>query len=151
MALTRLARYSRNRQHRRFVAALVRINRRMSRDWFSLFVVNGFVAWVSAMVFGIVQQFSWTQILWNVISAALHPVFQMLVSLAPGANWLGRWISWYGQNQVKFVFWLLYSAAICDDLGLPNYKTLFVWMRRRFKRFIQTAIPGVAKSAEPSP
>ncbi|HWW01402.1 MAG TPA: hypothetical protein VNZ64_17025 [Candidatus Acidoferrum sp.] len=28
------------------------------------------------------------------------------------------------QNQFKFTFWFFYTAAICDDLGLPNFKTL---------------------------
>jgi hypothetical protein len=43
-----------------------------------------------------------------------------------------RWSTWYGVNQTKFAFWLLYSAALCDDLGLPNYKTL---ARRAWNRF----------------
>jgi hypothetical protein len=38
---------------------------------------------------------------------------------------------------IKNAFWLLYSAGLCDDLGLPNYKTL---ARRAGKRFCK-AIP----------
>jgi hypothetical protein len=146
MAGARVARYSRNSQHRRLLARLLRINRRMSKDWFSLFVVNGFTAWASAMVFMIVQQFSWTQMFWNV-SAVFHSLFQALANLVPGAGPLGRWYSWYGQNQAKFLFWLLYSAAICDDLGLPNYKTLIIGVRHRLKSYAQKRFAPVV--AEP--
>ena len=49
----------------------------------------------------------------------------------PGSNSLANLANWYGDNQFKFMFWLFYSAAICDDLGLPNYKALarFLWQR----------------------
>lgn len=134
---TRLARYSRNQGHRTIAARLLQINRRISGRWFSLFVLNALTAWISTLIVIALQRFSWTQILWVSISAILQPVFQAVASLIPGSGSFGRWYSWYAQNQAKFLFWLLYSAAICDDLGLPNYKTLIRWGGRRLKSYIR--------------
>ena len=135
---TRFAHYLRKAEHREIAARFLLINRGISGDWFSLFVINGFTAWIYAMIILVVQQFSWTQILWSALGDVVQPVFQMLARLLPGAGTLGQWFSWYGENQPKFLFWLLYSAAICDDLGLPNYKALGRWGRRRLKGYFRS-------------
>jgi hypothetical protein len=73
------------------------------------------------------------------------PVLQAAIRLAGGSlpDLVERWFSWYGANQAKFAFWLLYSAALCDDLGLPNYKTLARRPWNRFsKEFQRRKVPG---------
>jgi hypothetical protein len=151
IAASRFAPHLRDPEHRKFAALVLRINRRITCNWFSLFVLNAFTAWISTIVFVAVQHFSWTQVLWSWISAVIHPLFQSLANAVPGAGSVGRWYAWYGQNQAKFLFWLLYSAAICDDLGLPNYKTLIRWGARRLRVYVRkrwaTDITQSAKSS----
>jgi hypothetical protein len=92
---------------------------------------------IGAMVLVWVQKFSLSQLLWG---WALHSIVPPLHDLAahffgePGTDTIGRWFSWYGQNQLKFDFWLIYFASVCDDLGLPNLKTLARFAWRRFRR-----------------
>jgi hypothetical protein len=43
------------------------------------------------------------------------------------------WWSWYDQNQLKFNFWLIYLAAVCDDFGIPNLKSLVRWGWRKWR------------------
>ena len=145
---SRFARYSRKPECRRIAAWFLLVNRRISCHWFHLFIINAFTAWIYAMIIVLVQQFSWTQILWSMISDVFHPVFLMVARLIPSAGILGRWFSWYGENQSKFLFWLLYSAAICDDLGLPNYKALSRWAWHRLKSYflVQSARATETKS-----
>jgi hypothetical protein len=134
----RFARFLPKSEHRRLAAQFILMNRRISGQWFSLFVVNGFTAWISTMVIMFTQQFSWTKILWSAISSVVEPLCQMFTRLLPGAGTVGQWFSWYGENQPKFLFWLLYTAAVCDDLGLPNYKALIRWGGRRLRRHFQS-------------
>jgi hypothetical protein len=143
---THFAHYLRKPKHRKLAARFLLIHRRISCHWFSLFVMNGFTAWISTMTVLFVQQFSWTQIVWSALSDLFHPVFQMLASFVPGAGILGQWFHWYGDNQPKFLFWLLYSAAICDDLGLPNYKALIRWGLRRLRRSFQERLVAGSKA-----
>jgi hypothetical protein len=132
---TRFAHFLRQPKHRKLAAWFLWVHRRISCHWFSLFVTNGITAFIWATIIVAMQQFSWARMFWSVISAMLQPFFQMLAGLIPGEAILERWFSWYAYNQPKFLFWLLYSAAICDDLGLPNYKALIRWGRRRLKRW----------------
>lgn len=122
-------------KHRRLAAVVVRLNRRIFGHWFKLFVLNAFAAWVSTIIIIAVQQFSWMQIAWNVLSSVVQPLFEGMASILPGGGSLNHWLEWYSQNQAKFLFWLLYSAAICDDLGLPNYKSLLRLSGQRLKRY----------------
>jgi hypothetical protein len=138
IAATSFARYLRNPEHRRLAAGLLRVHRRLSCHWFRVFVLNGFMAWISAMILMALQGFSWTQIVWTVLGGVLQPLVHALARWIPGAGSLESWYSWYGQNQAKFLFWLFYSAAICDDLGLPNYKTLLRWGGRRLRSYFRT-------------
>jgi hypothetical protein len=131
-----LAHYSRNEDHRKTAAWLKRGLRRISEQWFSLVVVNAFNAFVAVFVLRIVQQFSLTHFLWGLVAHLFDPLIHGMARMLPGNGFMGLiegLVAWYNSNQFKFTFWLFYSAAICDDLGLPNYKTLtrYVWRRLR--------------------
>lgn len=127
----RLFKHSGNESHRQAAATASRILHRVSEEWFGLVVINAFTASWLTMVLQWSQAFSWTQLVWHSLAASIRPAIHALAGVVPGANLLGTLFAWYQTNQVKFTFWLLYSAAICDDLGLPNYKCLWRWMRRR--------------------
>ena len=137
----RLAHYARNSRLRKAAALTLRATRRMSRDWFSLLISNAFAAFVGVLVLQFVQEFSLTHWLWeagrNVVCQVLEAAGRLVGGSLPGL--LERWFAWFGANQTKFAFWLLYSAALCDDLGLPNYKTL---ARRAWKRVCRS-IPAL--------
>lgn len=108
--------------------------RRLVRGWFGVIVVNAFGAMLSALALYWAQQFSLSQFLWHAVLAPVGNFLQSLMASIFGASSASRlqdWISWYGANQFKFNFWLLYLAAICDDLGIPNLKTLGRWGWRR--------------------
>ena len=97
-------------------------------------VGNAFTAFVAVMVLEITQHFSTSRWLWELVSQAVHPVLQAVGARLPAwTNGLASYYNWFNANQLKFTFWLFYAAAICDDLGLPNYKTLirWLWHRRR--------------------
>jgi len=69
----------------------------------------------------------------NFLMGMVQPVLEQTVQWIFGDSimtQINAWISWYGQNQAKFTFWVLYLAAIADDMGLPNYKTLvrLIWL-----------------------
>jgi hypothetical protein len=133
--LARLAGYSKNPMHRALAAGLARASRRGANNWFGLIAGNAISAFIAVIVLGIVQEFSWTRFLWGMLTDLLQPVFHFVAGLLPGSDLLktlGNLFSWYGDNQLKFTFWVIYLAAICDDLGLPNLKTLARWLRRRF-------------------
>lgn len=111
------------------------------RQWFGLIVGNAFGAMCSAVALFWVQQFSPSQLLWH---AVLQPIVALLQSVATSlfgesAGTFHRWIEWYGENQFKFNFWFFYLAAICDDLGIPNLKTLARWCWHRIKARIYEA------------
>jgi hypothetical protein len=133
----RLAHFSRYPRQRQAAALALRATHRFSRDWFGLLIKNAFVAFVAVLVLQCVQNFSLTHWLWEALSGralqALQAVGRLMGWSQPSP--LERWFSWYGANQTKFAFWLLYSAALCDDLGLPNYKTL---ARRAWKGVCKT-------------
>jgi hypothetical protein len=141
----RLAHYSSDPRQRKAAARTLWATRRISRDWFSLLIKNAFAAFVGVLVLQFVQNFSLTHWLWEAVRNAFYPVVEAAVWLVGGSlpGLVERWFSWYGANQTKFVFWLLYSAALCDDLGLPNYKTLAQRAWKRFCKAIQRRkVPG---------
>jgi hypothetical protein len=136
LAAGRLMRYSRNQERRNAAAWLTRITRRVSAEWFGIVVINAIIASVMVPVLQITSQFTLTKVLWNLLGGLVQPVIQAAAGFLPDGpvaviKGLANWVS---ANQLKFSFWLLYSAAICDDLGLPNYKTLGRSLSRRFKR-----------------
>jgi hypothetical protein len=119
------------------VARLGRMRRHFSKDWFGLIVGNALGAMISAMVLNWVQQFTPTKLLFGWLLGSLWTGLQGLVqdlSGAHGAESLTAWVNWYGDNQLKFTFWALYLASVCDDLGIPNLKTLGRWLGRRFRK-----------------
>ena len=105
-------------------------------NWFGLVVGNAFGAMISAIVLVAIQQVSAAQIYWHIVSSWVEPVAQGLLGNA-GMNTVQQWWAWYGANQLKFNFWLFYLAAISDDLGLPNFKTLGRWLGRRWRNRVR--------------
>jgi hypothetical protein len=140
---TRLLKHSSNEKHRNAAALTSRILRAFSKDWFSLVVVNAFTAFWLTMVVQWTQGFSWKHFVWQFLADQSSPAVHSLAKIVPGSGLLDALIAWYQHNQVKFTFWLLYSGAICDDLGLPNYKSLWRWFRRWLqKRFSLSQLGG---------
>jgi hypothetical protein len=141
----RMAHYSSDPRQRKAAARMLWATRRISRDWFHLLIKNAFAAFVGVLVLQFLQNFSLTHWLWEAVRNVFSPVLQAAVRLVGGslAGLVERWVSWYGANQTKFAFWLLYSAALCDDLGLPNYKTLARWAWNGFCKATQRRkVPG---------
>jgi len=113
---------------------LQRIQRVLRDEWFGLFVWNAFGAMIAAMIAVWLQRFSTVQWLLDLVFGLIGPPFLQLIGAIFGEGATRRmdaWFSWYGQNQPKFTFWLIYFASICDDLGIPNIKTLGRWLWRR--------------------
>lgn len=157
-AWNRLSAFSNSGQGPLTVSAAA-FGRRIADQWFGLIVANAFSAFIAVWVVQLVQQFSFTHMLWGVLSETVRPVLQPLEQPL-GRLGLLRWLEdmwvWYNQNQSRFLFWFLYGAAMCDDLGLPNLKTLARSSWRRLKRsqemrhvLVQPKKPE-AKSAAPA-
>jgi hypothetical protein len=151
IAAGRLLKYSRNEDQRRAAARVGRIFRRVSDQWFSLVVINAFLALVGVMIIEFTQQFTFAQLLWNILGDLVRSGLQASATIFPAGivSFVERFVIWYQANHYKFIFWLLYTAAICDDLGLPNYKALgrFLW-RRFFKHKDPIAEPAASTSNE---
>jgi hypothetical protein len=144
----RLLKYSRSEPQRRAAAQAGRIFRRVSDQWFSLVVINALLALVGLTIIQFTRQFTLTQFLWNILGDLVRAGVQATATLFPAGvvSFIEGFVAWYGTNQYKFIFWLLYTAAICDDLGLPNYKALgrFLW-----RRFFKREQPAVALATAP--
>jgi hypothetical protein len=145
----RLAHFSRDPRQRRAAAIALRATRRFSQEWFSLLIKNAFVAFVGVLMLQWVQAFSLTHWLWGAFSDVAQPGLEVVGRLLGWSHpsRIEQWFSWYGANQTKFAFWLLYSAALCDDLGLPNYKTL---ARRAWQGISKALQRGKAAPMSPS-
>ena len=126
-----------------------RIINNVSENWFGMVVGNAFGAMISAFVVVWVQQFSWPQLLWQWIFqdvlSTLRPLAEAILGRGRSGA-LAQWWNWYGDNQLQFSFWFFYVAAICDDLGLPNFKTLGRWLGRRWRKRRQAATQSVSAS-----
>ena len=136
MATGRLLRRSQNPRQRVAGVWLNRATERAAEEWFQLLVINAFVASIMVSVLQVTNQFTPLKMLWQALAAVLQPPLQAMVSLLPaGPTGAARdlW-GWLDANQLKFSFWLFYLGAICDDLGLPNYKALGRWAWRRLKK-----------------
>jgi hypothetical protein len=113
-----------------------KISVRLCQDWFRLIVGNAFGALISAIVIYFVETFTGTRFLVTLLLAAVLPGVKAMATFVVGSrivNFVGGMFNWYGDNQLRFNFWILYVAAVCDDLGIPNLKTLarFLWSRWR--------------------
>jgi hypothetical protein len=78
----------------------------------------------------------------NLLLAATLPALKTIGTFVFGSaivNFVGGMFAWYGDNQIRFNFWILYVAAVCDDLGIPNLKTLarLLWARWQKRNFVQ--------------
>lgn len=145
-------RFSRNPRHRDAAAWTKRVYRRISAQWFDLVVSNAFTAFIGVLVIEVAQQLSLSQWVWHFVLDLFRPLLQTAGRMVPSNHFfdvLGAWVSWYNANQFKFTFWLLYSAAICDDLGLPNYKTLGRWIWGRWFKRKSPSLPAPASSDAP--
>ena len=132
----RLARFRGKREEPNGPSRLQRIGTRLSKQWFGLIVGNAFGALISAIGLVWVQQFTFASVFlhWLLESVLAH--FQGVARHLLGARTgdaIQAWFDWCGDNQLKFTFWFLYLAAICDDLGIPNLKTLGRWLGRRVR------------------
>jgi len=128
----RLLKHSTNQRHRQAAALATRILRRLSDEWFGLVVANAFTAFWLTLAIQCTQTFTWRLFFWHLLAEFFRPALHALAGVVPGSGFFGDLFTWYQDNQLKFTFWILYSGAICDDLGLPNYKSLGRWIRRRF-------------------
>jgi len=137
----RLLKYTGTPKQQHAAAWAQKAFRRLSEQWFKLIVINALLALVGAMVLQALQQVSFTQVLWNIFRDSILAVIQLVASVFPAGvvNAVELQVAWYKANELKFIFWLLYTAAICDDLGLPNYKTIGRYLSRRFFKRQKTA------------
>ena len=119
-----------------------KVLKRLTEDWFVLIVSNAFGAMISAWLVVWVQEFAGWRFVWgwliDAVLSHLKPAVEAVLG-TPALRQIGQLGEWYGENQVRFTFWALYVAAICDDLGLPNLKTLGRWLGRRFRNRRATA------------
>jgi hypothetical protein len=109
----------------------------LSSNWFGLLVGNAFGATITAMLVILVGNFSLSKILLHTLLGGIADALMWVggTILSAGAMDAIRGLcSWYGANQFKFTFWILFLGAMLDDLGLPNFKTLGRWLWRRFCR-----------------
>jgi len=121
--------------------SVLRAGYRLSDHWFELFVGNAFGAFVSAMGIYFAGQFTFGRIIGQFLMGVIQPALERLAAAIVGGSGVEScqaWLAWYGENQIRFLFWFLYVAAIGDDLGLPNFKTL---ARLAWRRFCPTRPP----------
>jgi len=108
-----------------------RIGRRFSENWFGSLIGNAFLAMGLAIALASIPEFSFWKWTWQWV-ANVTPISKWLDD-GP-LTWLNPWLGWYDHNKVKFNFWLIYFAAVSDDFGIPNFKTLARWLWRRWQR-----------------
>ena len=148
-----------------YAASAQKLGRRISHGWFGLIVGNAFGAMVAAIVVCWVQKFSLSQLLfqwvWSMVWVPIQTMFAHV--FGDSGHAVEAWFNWYGANQFRFSFWFLYVTAICDDLGLPNFKTgtRLLWRRWRKRRMgaypasgkatsVGLAVPPCPKGDEPA-
>ena len=112
------------------------VARRLREEGFSLLLTNAIGAMVAAWAASFVSEFSWTQMCLHWLLDSLAVPLNHLSNQITGSDTIWKWWDWWNGNQLKFSFWLFYIASICDDLGIPNLKTLarFSWRRVRGER-----------------
>ncbi|HTL54737.1 MAG TPA: hypothetical protein VL361_03625 [Candidatus Limnocylindrales bacterium] len=116
-----------------------KITHHLSENWFRLIVWNAFGALISAIVLIWIQRFTIPNLLFRWMMESAISGLQSLAQALFGhgkSELVAAWFNWYGDNQLRFTFWFFYVSAICDDLGIPNFKTLGIWVLRRIRRRI---------------
>jgi len=120
-----------------------RIGRLFSENWFGSLIGNAFVAMALAIALASIPDFSFWKWGWR----WLMNVTPINAWLDDGPlTWLNPWLGWYDHNKVKFNFWVIYFCAVCDDFGIPNFKTLARWLWRRWNK--SKATPASAPTIE---
>ncbi len=109
----------------------------LRENWFEIIIGNAIGAWVIAVLLAAIPNFS----LWSILGPEILGWLPPLPTLWEGQS---DWLNWYGQNQQKLNFWLIYFAGACDDLGLPNLKTWGRWSWRRWRRREQRKLAAPA-------
>jgi hypothetical protein len=145
VVMRRMIGHSRYAEHR----AVAIWDRLREHDWFSLLVINASIASLMAPLVQALEQVAPLKMLWTFMVGILHPAIDAFLNLWPEVTETtirDLW-RWYGANQLRFTFWLLYGAAVCDDLGVPNYKTLGCWFWRRLKKKRKNKSTSPAKTA----
>jgi hypothetical protein len=135
---------------------LQRIQKAFRENWFGLIVGNAFGAMIGVMVALWIQRFSFVQSPWHWVMQLIVPEIRGALEFVFGERMvlgIGSWWDWFGQNQPKFDFWMIYIAAICDDLGIPNIKTLGRWLWRKVTKSkrgdeLKTTSEGVLQNEE---
>ena len=153
-AWTRLARCSNEPAAYGHTARGHKIGRKLSDEWFGLLVGNAFGALFTVMALSWVQQFSVTQWFYGWL---LKPIIVHLATAARSVfgeafvDSIQALCSWYSANLFKLNFWLFYLGFICDDLGLPNLKTLGHWIWRRIRQRKEAGDSGYAEKSKIKP
>ncbi len=136
LAFTNLATAGRALPEGGFAASLYARWRWIVANWFSLLIGNAWGAFIGAIVILFLAQFSLMRILIEVVLTALQPLLYSLAELVANGGQVATAelaIAWYGEHELRLLFWFLYLSNILDDLGAPNLKSL--WRRvRRFRR-----------------
>jgi len=119
-----------------------RIVSHLRENWFGLIVGNAIGAWVAIVILGSLPNFSPIQMLrhwaWGMALPVIREIANSFLGPSITAS-VGAWFSWYGDNQMKLNFWLIYLAGAFDDLGVPNFKTLARWAWRRMQKRKETS------------
>src|SRR6185436_10960123 len=109
-------------------------------------VGNAFAALALAIAVYWLERLSIARGVYGWIVNAIVPSLQNLGNHLLGTSrveTISNWLSWYGDNQLKFNFWIFYLAAISDDLGLPNLKSLArVLLRRLRNKWVRFSASG---------
>jgi hypothetical protein len=116
----------------------------LSSNWFGLLIGNAFGATITAMLVILVGNFSLSKILLHTLLGGIADSLMRVGGAILGAGAMDAirgLCSWYGANQFKFTFWVLFLGAMLDDLGLPNFKTLGRWLWRRLRRSVRPEPP----------
>lgn len=141
----RLAQDSNGKRQSKLAKRTKRVLKRFSDEWFGLIIANAFLAMALAWI----PQFSWAQAMLHWVLASIGSALQTFSEHVFGmerTDGMRAWFDWYGANQLKFNFWFIYVAAICDDLGIPNVKTigrlLWRWFRKRMRSPQLASVPA---------
>ena len=144
----RLAEESKDKPRSKLAKKTRKVLKRFSENWFGSIVANAFLAMVLAWI----PQFSWAQWVFHWALASIGSALQTVSEHVFGmerTDGMRAWFDWYGANQLKFNFWFLYVAAICDDLGIPNVKTLARLLWRRFRKRMRSSLQPLPVPAKP--
>jgi hypothetical protein len=117
-------------------SAAQEISRRFSGNWFGVIVGNAFAALGIALAVYWLEQASFSRWVYGWFLGMVLPGVQTVGNYLLGkarVDTIGDCFTWYAQNQLKLNFWIIYLAAICDDLGIPNFKSLARWLWRRLR------------------